>query len=110
MIHHLADSNIQAYTRARLILTEDTPPLKPYHQDHWAALPDACEPPVEPSLAILEGVHARLVKFYRRLPEAAWTRTAFHPERGPLSMEALLALYAAHGEKQLGHIRQGLGL
>lgn len=109
VVHHLADSHMQAFVRARLIVTEDTPPLKPYSQDAWAAQPDACAPPLEPSLRILEGVHARLVTFLRGLPEQAWTRTAFHPERGPLSLEALAALYAGHGEKHLGHIRQGLG-
>lgn len=109
VIHHLADSHMNMFVRVHLIVTEDNPPLKPYSQDEWAKLTDASGQPVEPSLKILEGVHERLVKLYRALPEAAWTRTAFHPERGPLTLVSLLKLYADHGEKHLGHIRQGIG-
>ncbi len=109
MIHHLADSHMNMFVRVHLIVTEDNPPLKPYSQDDWANLTDASGQPVEPSLKILEGVHERLVKLYRTLPEAAWTRTAFHPERGPLTLVSLLKLYADHGEKHLDHIRQGIG-
>lgn len=109
VIHHLADSHMNMFVRVHLIVTEDNPPLKPYGQDEWAKLTDASGQPVEPSLKILEGVHERLVKLYRALPEAAWTRTAFHPERGPLTLVSLLKLYADHGEKHLDHIRQGIG-
>jgi hypothetical protein len=109
VIHHLADSHMNMFVRAHLILTEDNPPLKPYDQDEWAKLTDAAGQPVEPSLRILDGVHARLTSLYRSLPEQAWKRTAYHPERGPLSLESLLTLYANHGEKHLGHIRQGIG-
>lgn len=109
VIHHLADSHMNMFVRVHLIVTEDNPPLKPYSQDDWANLTDASGQPVVPSLKILEGVHERLVKLYRTLPEAAWTRTAFHPERGPLTLVSLLKLYADHGEKHLGHIRQGIG-
>lgn len=109
VIHHLADSHMNMFVRVHLIVTEDNPPLKPYSQDEWAKLTDASGQPVEPSLKILEGVHERLVKLYRALPEAAWTRTAFHPERGPLTLVSLLKLYADHGEKHLDHIRQGIG-
>jgi hypothetical protein len=109
VIHHLADSHMQMFVRAHLIITEDNPPLKPYNQDDWAKLTDASSQPVEPSLRILDGVHERIVRLYRSLPDAAWTRTAFHPERGPMSLQDMLVLYANHGEKHLGHIRQGIG-
>lgn len=109
VIHHLADSHMNLFVRARLIITESTPPLKPYNQDEWAKLADASGQPLEPSLKILDGVHARLAPLFRSLPEEAWKRTAYHPERGPLSLESLLALYAGHGEKHLDHIRQGIG-
>lgn len=108
VIHHLADSHMQMFVRARLILTEDNPAIKPYSQDDWANLPDSKAMPIEPSLLILDGVHARIASLYRTLPEEAWQRTAFHPERGAITLEFLLSLYAGHGEKHLGHIRQGI--
>src|SRR5437868_6925285 len=36
VIHHIADSHMQAFTRFKLTLTEDTPTIKPYSQNAWA--------------------------------------------------------------------------
>lgn len=108
VVHHLADSHMNAFIRCRLILTEDNPPLKPYDQDAWAQLPDSCGGPLEPSLAILRGLHARWAAFFRALPDEAWTRQGLHPENGPMTLAAILEGYAAHGLRHLEHIRAGL--
>lgn len=105
VIHHLADSHINAYIRTRLILTEDNPALRPYSQDAWATLEDAAHSPIEPSLRILEGIHERWTAVLRGVPESAWSRPGFHPEYGPTSLEGLLKTYSAHGENHLEHIR-----
>ena len=75
-IHHLADSHMNSYVRCRLILTEEDPPLKPYDQDRWAALPDARGPDLAPSLQLLTGLHPRWVRFWESLEEVDWARTA----------------------------------
>jgi hypothetical protein len=110
VVHHLADSHMNAYIRSKLILTEDNPPLKPYDQDAWAALADGGTGPLATSLDILRGLHARWAAFFRALPEDAWTRAGLHPENGPMTLERILIAYTTHGEAHLGHIRLGLGL
>jgi hypothetical protein len=102
-IHHLADSHMNSYIRCKLILTEENPTLKPYDQDAWAALPDAQSADIYPSLTLLTHLHARWVDFWEELPSDAWARTGFHPESGPVTLEAQLQLYAAHG---LAHVEQ----
>lgn len=109
VVHHLADSHANAYIRARLILTEENPTFKPYDQDQWAALPDAAGGPLEPSLAMIRGIHERWTALLRSVPDVAWSRPATHPEYGATSLEAQLVTYANHGEKHLGHIRAGIG-
>lgn len=108
VIHHLADSHMHAFIRAKKIVNEDNPTLQPYNQDVWAEQPDGSSGPLEPSLAILRGVHARWAAFLRSLPEEAFGRTAFHPERGAMTLGDLLRIYSGHGEKHIGHIRQGI--
>ena len=100
---------MNAYIRARLILTEDNPTLRPYKQDDWAALPDSTGGPLEPSFAILRGLHERWAALLRTVAEADWARPATHPEYGATSLESQLRTYANHGEKHLGHIRAGIG-
>jgi hypothetical protein len=96
VVHHLADAHLQGFVRMKFLLTEDYPLLKPYVQDAWAATADAQSAPVEESLRILRGLHARWSALLGSLDEAAWTRRGFHPERGVVTADDLLRSYAAH--------------
>src|SRR5271157_3236298 len=108
VVHHLADSHLHAFIRTRFIATVDHPTIQPYDQEAWAELNDARSGPVEPSLQILKGIHARWGAFLRSLPEEAFARTAYHPERGELSLDDLVRMYAGHGAKHLEHIRTAI--
>src|SRR5882762_10871419 len=48
VVHHLPDSHLNAYTRFRLALTEDSPAIKPYDEAAWAELADAKSAPIAP--------------------------------------------------------------
>src|SRR5512140_3635639 len=71
VVHHLADSHMNAFVRMKLALTEDNPPVKPYDQDKWACQPDVLGVPLESSLQILRGLHARWTLLFRALPAEA---------------------------------------
>ena len=77
---------MNSYIRCKLILTEEDPPLKPYDQDAWAALPDASAAGVGVSVDLLHGLHERWVQFWRSLPETAWQRQGLHPENGAMTV------------------------
>jgi hypothetical protein len=104
VVHHLADSHMNAVIRMKLILTEEAPTLKPYNQDAWAKLIDTSTLPIQSSLALLTGLHERWTKLLESLPDGAWIRTAHHPERGDVSLESMLITYSGHGEKHVGQI------
>ncbi len=108
LVHHLADSHMNAFIRFKLALTEDQPTIKPYDQDAWSALPDSLSLPIDPSLRILRGLHMRMVTLLRAIPDEAWSRKLMHPERGWMSLEDLLEVYAAHGATHVEHIRKAL--
>jgi hypothetical protein len=107
-VHHLADSHMNSYVRCKLIVTEENPTFKPYDQDAWAALPDAQSADIATSLTLLTQLHARWVLFWEDLPADAWARTGFHPESGPVTLEAQLQLYAAHGLAHMDQITRTL--
>lgn len=107
-VHHLADSHMNAYIRVRLILTEDRPPLKPYKQDNWAALPDASSADLQDSLLLLRGLHARWTALFESLSEAQWMRRGIHAENGEVTVESILSSYANHGEAHLDQIQRTL--
>lgn len=104
VVHHLADSHMNAFIRFKLGVTEDTPTIKPYSQDAWANQIEAKGDDLGHSLAILDGLHARWVVLMNSLPEAAWSRKLNHPETGSLTLDDILRIYSKHGEKHIGHI------
>lgn len=104
VVHHLADSHMNACVRFRLALTEDAPRIKAYDEARWAELPDARGGPVEPSLRILDGLHERWVGLLRAMDGAQFARTLDHPERGLLTLEHMLGMYAWHCRHHLAHV------
>jgi len=103
LVHHVADSHSQAAGRLRMALTEDWPTIKPYDQERWAELADARTMPVASSLAILDGLHARLATMLRSLKDADWARGFHHPENGPERVDQVLLRYEWHGRHHLAH-------
>lgn len=103
VVHHIADSHLNGFIRMKLALAEDYPTLKPYNQDDWIKLADIALP-LEPSLDILRGVHARWSILLESVSEEGWSRTAFHPENGVMSIDDLLNLYVSHGVDHLAQI------
>ncbi|HEX8430294.1 MAG TPA: putative metal-dependent hydrolase [Longimicrobium sp.] len=104
LVHHIPDSHMNAYTRMKLALTEESPTIKPYEEDLWARLPDTAATPPEVSLALLDALHARWVALMEALDEAQWKRTLHHPVNGPMTLDRLLALYAWHGDHHAAHL------
>ena len=104
VVHHVADSHINAYVRFKLALTEPNPTIRPYDQPAWARLPDASRAPVDLSLDILTPLHRRWVEMLRSIDEAGWERTFQHPELGTVALPWNLGLYAWHGRHHTAHI------
>lgn len=105
LVHHVADSHMNAYCRLKLTLTEDVPTIRTYEQALWAELADS-ELPVQVSLDLLDAVHRRWVVLLRSMTEQDWERRLDHPEVGAMGVDQLLALYAWHGKHHAAHIAE----
>lgn len=106
VVHHVADSHVNAYCRVRLALTEDSPTIKPYAEDKWAQLLDARTQPVAISLSLLDAVHGRWVTLLNSLTNDQFARPFNHPESGPSTIDGLVALYSWHGRHHTAHITE----
>jgi uncharacterized damage-inducible protein DinB len=104
LVHHVADSHINAFVRFRLGFTEDNPTIKPYDEKAWSELPDMRHLPVEVSLQLLDALHERWVHMLRSVPPASFQRTIFHPENGPMTLDAMVSLYSWHGQHHTAHV------
>ena len=104
VVHHVPDSHMNSYVRMRLALTEDEPQIKPYLEERWATLPDASRAPVAASLDLLAGLHARWALLLHALEPEQWLRSFRHPQRGLVTLQGNLALYAWHGRHHVAQI------
>jgi len=104
LVHHVADSHINAYVRFRLALTEDNPTIKPYKEDRWAELPDAKTADVDLSLQLMKNTHLRWVILMNSMDAADLARTYTHPDTGrSVRLDQVIALYAWHSEHHYQH-------
>ena len=106
LVHHVADSHMNAYIRFKLAMTEDEPTIKTYEQQKWADTADSLQVGAEVSLGLIDGIHARLATLLRSMSAADYSRKFNHPEHGKMSLERLLGLYAWHGRHHTAHITE----
>ncbi|HUF04035.1 MAG TPA: putative metal-dependent hydrolase [Aridibacter sp.] len=103
VVHHVADSHLNAYCRFKLALTEENPTIKPYDEGAWASLSDSeMDPSV--SLQLIDSVHRRFANLLEHMTESDFSRTLDHPDSGAWELSKMLALYAWHSKHHTAHI------
>jgi hypothetical protein len=106
IVHHVADSHMNAYIRFKNALCEENPSIKPYNQDAWAKMTDTEELPVNISITLLFALHNRWHTILKNMQPEDWNRTMFHPEYNKtMTLWYMLGNYAWHGKHHVAHIR-----
>lgn len=105
LVHHVADSHMNAYCRFKLGYTEQAPTIRPYEEKLWAQTADVQHLPINISLTLLHALHARWYEFLKHFAPSDWQRTVYHPEqKKELTLWMLLGMYAWHGRHHAAHI------
>jgi uncharacterized damage-inducible protein DinB len=104
VVHHLADSHVQAYIRFKLALTEDWPTVQVFDEAAWANLSDSRWLPAESSLALIAALHQRWVELLESLSDEQFSRGFTHPQRGRVSLPNALAMYDWHSRHHTAQI------
>ncbi len=79
------------------------PTIRPYAEDRWANLADS-QMPIDVSLKIIEGIHARWTTLLESMSEEDFQKQLNHPETGIWTLETMLALYEWHSRHHTAHI------
>lgn len=108
IVHHLADSEMTAAVRLRLLLAEDRPQIMGYDQDEFARRL-YYDRPHEKSLELFRMVRSSTVDILERLTPAEWVREGRHSEMGAYGVELWLRMYAEHAHKHARQIRAARG-
>lgn len=112
VIHHIADSHLNAFIRFKLSLTEKVPVIKPYEEADWAKQDDY-NVEIISSLKIIEGLHHRWVVLMNSISPQEWERSYFHPQSGKIvPIKNVVNLYAWHGKHhaaQISSLKERMG-
>ena len=107
VVHHLADSHINAYCRFKLAMSEENPVIKPYLEALWAEFEDGKSAPIFHSLNLLDAVHGRWIIFLKSMKKEDYKRTFLHPEyQKTMFLFQTLNMYSWHCEHHLAHITE----
>lgn len=104
IVHHLADSEMTAAIRLRLLLAEDRPQIKGYNQDEFARRL-FYDRPYETSLEAFRWARETTGEILDRMTPADWAREGTHTEAGRFGTETWLEVYAVHAHKHAQQIR-----
>lgn len=105
LVHHVADSHMNAYIRFKLGISEENPSVKPYLEKEWANMKDVFDVPVNVSVTLLHALHKRWLSFLKGISEEQFQRTVYHGEqKREMTLWFMLGLYAWHCRHHLAHI------
>lgn len=106
LVHHVADSHMNAFARFKLALTEEVPKIKTYEEKEWVLTADVMEMPINYSITLLFSLHARWAKLLESITDEQWQRKLFHPAKNAeVTLWDLLTIYAWHGKHHVAHIK-----
>jgi hypothetical protein len=100
---HLADSEIVTSFRLRQILGTPGSPIPAYDQDAWAKACRYEKRDARKSLEIFGALREANLALLKSLSAEQWKHHGMHSERGPETVERLVALIAGH---DLNHTQQ----
>jgi DinB family protein len=103
IVHHLADSEMTAAVRFRLLLAEDRPLIKGYDQDRFAERLHY-DRPHEASLEIFRAARAATTELMGCLSETEWLREGTHSEVGRFGLDTWLRVYGPHAHRHADQI------
>ena len=103
VVHHLADSEMTAATRLRLLVATANPQIFGYDQDQFARTL-FYDRPIAASLDAFKAARRTTGEILERMTDQDWARAAgTHTEHGAYTAQKWLEIYAAHAH---GHAEQ----
>jgi hypothetical protein len=106
IVAHLADAEVVAAYRVRMILGAPGTPIQAFDQAAWAREMDYDTRDTAASLALFTALRTALLELLRGLDDEKLDRFGMHAERGTESVRHLISLYAGHDLNHLAQIER----
>ena len=104
ILFHLANSEANGYIRCRRAIAEPGQSVMGYDEEKWAAELHYQDQDAEEALELFKLMRKINARLLQSLPPAAWANIMAHPERGPMTLDDWLVIYAAHTPAHIGQM------
>jgi hypothetical protein len=105
IVHHLADSEMTAAIRLRLLIAQERPAIHGYDQDEFARKL-YYDRPYQSSLEAFRYARQCTAEILEKLTPDQWRREGTHSEHGAYGVEKWLQIYAVHAHRHAKQIRE----
>ncbi len=105
VILHLADAELVAAVQFRLVIAEENPTLSGFDQERWKRRLHYLWRDPEFAIGLFQQVRYASGELLQQCDGAAWVRTCMYPERGQMTLAALLEHHTAHTEEHAEQVR-----
>ena len=103
IVHHLADSEMTAAIRLRLLIATERPQIVGFDQEEFARRLHY-DRPIEASLDAFKSARRTTAELLEKLTEPEWAREGTHTEHGRYTLEHWLEIYSTHAHKHAEQI------
>lgn len=103
ILAHLADTELVAAFRIRLILGENGATIQAFDQDVWAEKLNYRKRDLKKSLEVFRVLRENNLSLLKSLPKPMWDNFGMHTERGKETVTRITEMFAGH---DLNHLTQ----
>lgn len=109
VVAHLAETEVAFGWRLRTMIADDHPTLATYDQNAWTAALVHEGYSVPDALSLFRALRISHCGLLAALESTAWERTARHPERGEITVRALVDHRAHHDLQHFAKLEDKIG-
>ena len=101
LVIHIVDSDLVGADRMKRVIAENNPPLIGFDENLWIEHHAPHEQSLDDAITMFAANRRQMTRILKQLPEAAFSRTGQHNERGPLTLENLVQTFVTHLDHHL---------
>jgi hypothetical protein len=105
IVHHLADSEMTAAVRLRLLVAEEHAAIRPYDEKEFA-IRLHYDRPIVNSLLAFQAARLSSGELLDAMTDADFAKKGTHPDHGTYGVERWLEIYADHAHNHADQIRR----